>query len=328
MNNNFDEQKFIRLMNEEYKVNGASDTFIAGEDAIIESNNPYFIYSCVMRIDGTSVKKMSNALINLDFEAYNPKGTGEYQLNQYIDINTSVACLKDANHEGHLKKLLEIKGLKGSDLSNLLTSCLSIATQCCPEYIPEIIKRKLDLGLFSWNSFKSCYKAIEKTSIPKEDIDRLNVLFLQKLASFEFDIQNFDLVNELIEKGYLDKEAVYYIIVNNKRAYPEARYECFKKLTLKTFAGHTHISEEDYTSLAQKLINDFKNETAFDTNFYQIQLANYVKQYNRMYNTQIITNELKSLISTMTNNNTNNVSIENNAKNINKNNTAGQGVNQ
>lgn len=332
MNNNFDEYKFIELMNKEYSLNGRSATFKEGENAIMESDDFTFMLKCAEKIGAIDINGISRAIIKIDIDEEDLNIDYEYFVLKYIYIHTSMCKFMEADHKGHIKKLLEIKRLGNSRKSDLLSECLAIATEHCPELIDEILKRKLEIGEFSWNDFKICYRAIDKKQISSEDMMKLNLNFLDKLGSFELDVRNFDLIEDLIIKGIFDKKEVYNIITNNKKAYPQARMKCFKELTHEGIL----ISKEDYTKLAKMLINDFRKETEYNTEKYQSELKDYIKQYNKKYNKEAVAKQLKGLIAAMiennneqeAENNTSKVKDENNAETLNIQNTTEQGLNQ
>ena len=296
---NFDTKKFIELMNKECDANGHSPTFRAGEEAILKSQDPYFVFECIEKIRYINVAKLSEHLAKMTIGYYAQDGVSEEKrLKNYLAIIQSMITKNGVDSSLFIRKLLSITSMFTLDeLSNVMSTCLRVAENDCPELVPEIVKKLLISEKLSWIDFERCYKAVTRKLVDKFDIDRLNKLFVKNLAIMPVDFNQMHLIDALILEGYIDKKEVANILLKNTNASPSVKYECFKKLAF----DNNVIVEEDYTKLAKQLIFEFKKEDQQDTSFLQNQLKSYIEQYEKTFANEIVTAELNSLIKTMLN---------------------------
>ena len=296
---NFDTKKFIELMNKECDANGHSPTFRAGEEAILKSQDPYFVYDCIEKIRYINVAKLSEHLAKMTIGYYAQDGVSEKdRLHNFVKINLSMMIKNNVDSSLFIRKLLNIFAMLTLDeISKVMSKCLRVAERDCPELVPEIIKKLLISEKLSWIDFERCYKAVTRKLVDKFDIDELNKLFVKNLAIMPVDFNQMKLIDALILDGYIDKKEVANILLKNTNASPSVKYECFKKLAFE----NNVIVEEDYTKLAKQLIFEFKKEEHEDTSFLQNQLLSYIEQYEKTFANEIVTAELNSLIKTMLN---------------------------
>ena len=285
---NIDTKKFIKLMNKECDSNGHSPTFRAGEEAILKSQDPYFVYACINRIRYINVSKLSAHLAGIPLKNY-------LNDDSFMAINIDMVTNEIADIKAHIQNLLTVEESSKSEMADIMSTCLRVAGKRCPDLVPLIIKKLLNTERVSWQDFENCFKALVNKSIYEEDINRLKVQFIDSLYVHNIDMEKMKLIDALIIDGFLDAKMVANILVNNKSASPAVKYECFRRLAF----NNNKIVEEDYTKLAKRLINEFKREEYEDTSFYRQQLQSYIEQYEKTYANEIVTAELQSLIKTM-----------------------------
>jgi len=295
---NFDTKKFIELMNKECDANGHSPTFRAGEEAILKSQDPYFVFECIEKIRYINLAKLSEHLAKMPMGYYAQDGVSEEKrLKNYLAIIQSMITKNGVDSRAYISKLLSITSmLTLEELSNAMSRCLRVAESDCPELVPEIIKKLLISEKISWHDFEKCYKAVTRKLVDKFDIEKLNKLFVKNLAIMPVDFNQMHFIDVLIKDGYIDKKEAVNNLLNNKDATPAVKYECFKKLAF----DNNVMVQEDYTMLAKQLIREFTGIKHFDT-FYEKQLNSYIEQYQREFANEIVTAELNSLIKTMLN---------------------------
>lgn len=300
---NIDTKKFIKLMNKECDSNGHSPTFRAGENAIMQSQDPYFVYACIQRIRHLNVAKLSAHLASIPLVNYINNGP-EY-ISSFIAIHKDMVTNDLADAKAHIQNLLNVVSPSKEEMADTMSTCLRIAGKRCPDLVPLIIKKLLNTERLSWQDFENCFKALVNKSIYEEDINRLKVQFIDNLYVNNIDMEKMKLIDALIAVGFLDAKKVANILLDSQSASPDVKYECFRRLAF----NKNKIVEEDYTKLAKRLINEFKREEYQDTGFYCQQLQSYIEQYEKTFANEIVTAELQSLIKTMLEN-----SVEEKAK--------------
>lgn len=153
---NIDTKKFIKLMNKECDSNGHSPTFRAGEEAILKSQDPYFVYDCINRIRYINVSKLSAHLAGIPLTNYTV-GDDDAVVN-FIAINKDMMTKPNADTQAHILNLLSVNSISKNMMADTLSSCLNVARRCCLELVPTIIKRLLTTEILSWLDFENCYR--------------------------------------------------------------------------------------------------------------------------------------------------------------------------